>query len=328
MSQYPAILTTDLHLTSDRLDGYRFDVFDRIEELRRKYSAKTLLVLGDVTDAKDNHPAKLNCAIAHSFAKCGMRTIINQGNHDYLQKEWPYLEYLNLIEGLTFITRPTRIGDWLFIPHSRTLPLPGLHLVDPTLTHVFLHQTVTGAMASNGQIMEGEIASTGLPHAATVKYYSGDIHVPQRCGDVEYVGSPYPVHFGDTYKPRILVLNSPRVCIEEHYVGPRRLSVRIGSAGELSSFGLKQGDQCKVMLVLSRQDMPDWQECKRAVQKWCDVAGVTLRDLRLEAPKQRRQLVEPGAVRTNVASPDTVLSRYAAARGITRDAVDVGREHL
>lgn len=318
-------MTTDLHLV-DRPDAeYRWKVFDRIEEEARDVKPRALLILGDVTDAKDGHSARLVNRIVDQLMRmkeaCS-RVIVLQGNHDYLQKETPFLSFINHVPGLRFVTSPCRMREWVLIPHSRTTPLPGLELVDETTRVCFMHQTVSGALTSNGQRMEGEVAR--LPHLDTCNYYSGDIHVPQLASGVEYVGAPYPVHFGDEYKPRFLVMASHRNVRSVRWQGLRRASASIEHPKDLEDLQLKKDDQLKVRLVLSRDQMADWHAAKRDVQAWCDQRGVRLMSIELAAPPTRRQLVTGVSAPSRTSDPAQVVSRYCRSRGIDDVAHEVG----
>lgn len=321
---YPALLTTDLHLTDAPADEYRWSIFDTIEEQRRKHKARTLLILGDITDAKDRHSSTLVNRIVDALTGTGMQTIILQGNHDYLLLGHPFFEFLNSIPGVQFITKPTRIDNWVFLPHSRKTPLPGLDLIDSSVSHCFMHQTVNGATASNGQRMEGEITSKGLPRPSTCKYYSGDIHVPQFCGHVEYVGSPYPVHFGDAYKPRMIVLEDEEDTIVVPWRGIRREVADIDAASDLDKHDLEHNDQLKVRLHLSRAEAAEWHVHKEAVQVWCDKRGVRLSSIELQLPPVRRQLIEHDAPQARDVAPLSVLQRYASSRGIDEEVLAIG----
>lgn len=330
---YPAVLSTDLHLTDAEPDEYRWSVFDRFIEAGRKHKAESLVLLGDLTDAKDFHSARLVNRIVGEVTRMLAtfeRVIILKGNHDYLNKESPFFEFLSAIKGVHFVVQPTRIGRWLFLPHSREVPLPGLDLVDSSITHCFLHQTVAGAIASNGQEMEGELPSTKFRHADTCQYMSGDIHVPQRCGVVEYVGSPYPVHFGDAYRARFLVLLGPgRSDIKQYFWdGLTRHTVTIKHPKELAQLDI--GDQLKVRLALSQADLADWHEMKREVQRLCDLQGVRLVSCELVRPATRRQLLSQGVSmhERRTITHSEVLERYCAARKVDGKTAEVGEEIL
>ncbi len=332
MTPYPFLLTTDLHFTDHAHDAYRFEVFKWLEALRVKHKARTLLILGDLTDSKDNHPARLVNVIVnwlYVFAK-DMQVIALRGNHDYLNKEDPFFEFLGCMPNVRFINEPTRMGDWVLIPHSREIPLPGLDLVSKDTRFCFMHQTVTGAIASNGQAMQGELRAS-LPHAKTCKYYSGDIHVPQVCGDVEYVGSPYPVHYGDSFNARVLaILDEGGRGKEYNWTGLRRFSETITSLKGLDALELREGDQIKLKLALTRAGMPEWQEIKRRVVKRCEDLKVQLTSIELLSPRVREQLVdrEGGTSKHADATPLAVFERYCANRGVDGQTADVGEDLL
>lgn len=269
--------------------------------------------------------------IVDALTSTGMRVIVLQGNHDYLLDGRPFFAFLNEIEGVSFIHEPGRIGDWVFLPHSRKVPLPGLSLIDSSVTHCFMHQTVSGAVSSNGQRMEGELSDKLLPRPHTCKYYSGDIHVPQYCGHVEYIGSPYPVHFGDKYSPRMIVLEDEEDTVDIPWEGIKRATVVIEGTDDLDDdLGhLKHEDQVKVRLRLHASELAEWHEHKRAVQVWCDKHGVRLMAVELLKPAVRRQLVDHDAPpRRLLVSREDVLDRYAKQMATPAEALEVARMFL
>jgi hypothetical protein len=187
---YPALLTSDLHLTDNPSDEYRWSIFDRLEAVGKQCDARSLLILGDLTDAKDRHSAKLVNRLTNSIDSLAdvMNVYILKGNHDYLNEDWPFFDFLGRLDGVKFLVNPLslKVGNepahWVFIPHTRDKVLHGIRLVQPTTRYCFMHHTVKGAIASNGMRMEDEGPGIRWPHVDTCKYYSGDIHVPQRVG--------------------------------------------------------------------------------------------------------------------------------------------------
>ena len=321
---YPFLLTSDLHLTDKVEDEYRWTIFDRLHEAARRSRAKAVVITGDVTDAKDRHSATLTNRVVDCMSRLaatvGDVTIL-LGNHDYLLEGTPFFEFLRYVPNVHFVTEPTKIMNFVFIPHSRKLPLPGLELVDEDTEICFLHQTVTGAVTSNGTAMEGELDGRKFPHLKTCKYISGDIHVPQVIGKVEYVGSPYPVHFGDTYNAQFLTVFSP-VEIERHrWQGLRRESVRVSSPRDIERLELRKGDQVKVVLCLEAHQVAHWQDIKREVEAQVAATGAQLVSLRLEMPRVARQQT---STRVRLVEGSSALARYAADRGVDPLTYEVG----
>ena len=180
--ELPTLLTSDLHLTDNPADDYRWKLFDFLADRCQAEGVKTLGILGDLTDAKDYHPSRLTNRIVEQIVR--MRALVDEviileGNHDYLRKGHAYFEFLNHLPGIRFIVKPyedltgSKAGLWL--PHTKT---PMQDWKDWDFTHynyVFMHQTAPGSIASNGQAMDGD----ALPDFGESKIYSGDIHVPR-----------------------------------------------------------------------------------------------------------------------------------------------------
>lgn len=327
---YPILLTTDLHLTDNPLDAYRFELFGVIRKLVKQSGVKSLVIGGDLTDAKDEHPARLVNRVVEEFTSLDIPVIINKGNHDYEQAEHPYFRFLNEIPGLVFVDSPmvfdTGDGEWVVCPYSKARPIPGQELVTRDTTHCLFHQTFDGARASNGQEMESKLIASGLPHADTCTYLSGDIHVPQRLGQIEYVGSPYHVHFGDRFSPRMMLWNSPTEVENIKWKGLHRFTAPIASVKDLDALDIRQGDQLKVRLQLARSELADWQEHKSSVQAWCDRHGVKLCAVELITPKARKQLAHDTINTPRSASFETVLERYADFKHLPDADFELGLE--
>src|ERR1700756_2997969 len=179
----PALITSDLHFTANPRDEYRWALWPWLRKTCEKEGAHTLLILGDLTDAKDHHSAKLVNRIMREIEatrNCVERLIILQGNHDYEATGHPFFAFLSALPGVTFASRPLDTSSEgeaaLFLPHTKT-PLKDWSGFDWSMYHyVFMHQTVDGSIASNGQRMAGD-AFPDMQSAG--KIYSGDIHVPQ-----------------------------------------------------------------------------------------------------------------------------------------------------
>lgn len=328
---YPVLVCSDLHLTDKEQDEYRWSIFDSIAAARR---AATVVILGDLTDAKDHHSARLVNRVVACVQRVAQRAhvVIVKGNHDYLIPQQPFFQFLRELERVVYVNAPMSIGEWCFIPHSRELPLPGLNLITASHRYCFLHQTFKGAVASNGEAMQGELSVTGLPHKDTCTYLSGDIHVPQWVGRVvEYVGSPYPVHFGDRFTGRMVWIEGPRRRGPDiMWEGARRHVVEVADAKDLPLNLLKQHDQVKVR-VSAGASLEDWHALQRDVQAWCDRHGARLAHVELLKAAVRRQLLleqDVGAVSSAQANPEHALLRYCARMGVDPLVAETGLELL
>jgi hypothetical protein len=138
----------------------------------------------------------------------------------------------------------------------------------------FMHQTVTGAISENGMKME----NPKMPlFPRTLKVYSGDIHVPQRIGRVEYVGAPHPIKFGDKYKTRFLLLNDAYDIEREILLYPKQKHMlEIGSIEELEACEGVAGDQARIRYRLPISAVGDWYFLQTQVAGWAEKRGITL----------------------------------------------------
>lgn len=271
----PALLTADLHLTAGLDASYRWSFFDWLRKTCEGEQVKTLLILGDLTDHKDNHPAELVNRIVKELCSIQVEHIyILRGNHDWLKDGRCFFEFLSELPHIKFITQDTELSmddgpSALLLPHTRT---PGKDwanygCIGEFHQYVFMHQTYKGARSSNGQALDGD----GIPDIfGSAKVYSGDIHVPQIIGPVEYVGSPYHVHFGDTFTGRCVLLDRRNRAVELFPELMQRHVIDVDSVNMLYSVldqrfeaGMKAKDQVKLRVHLTRAEAPEWQRLRR-----------------------------------------------------------------
>lgn len=326
----PALLVSDLHLTASPADAYRWGLFRWLLEQAAAHRVQTIAILGDVTDAKDYHSAELVNRVVSSvasLAEAGYEVIILMGNHDYQRDGQAYFRFLNSIPKVRYITRPTDTSAegaaCLWLPHTRN---PAKDWAGLDLSHfrfVFMHQTVKGAKASNGQVMDGE----AMPDlTAAGKVYSGDIHVPQIIGGVEYVGSPYHVHFGDRFKPRGIVLRG-RDATDVRYPCLHRFTLDTGpDVADLDDHRLHEGDQVKLRVHLERADLHQWAAIRRRMAEALAERKVECHGIELVAPKTKERVVVGAEVVRE--DPATVITRFVTTEDWGGDMLDAGLEIL
>lgn len=333
----PALITTDLHLTANPRDEYRWGLWPWLRKTCAEENVETLCILGDVTDAKDYHPASLVNRIVREIKatrEVVPRIIIDQGNHDYLLTDHPYLAFLSAFDGVTFVNRPldtSAEGEAaLFLPHTKT-PLKDWSGFDWSMYRwVFMHQTVDGSIASNGQRMSGD----KFPDMRGAgKIYSGDIHVPQVINGVEYVGSPYHVHFGDKFKPRVLLLDRGGRPHDLRFDTIRRVTLDALPGEFLASdpnktLQLRQGDQVKLRVHLQPAEVHEWHAIKRRAAEVLHMLNVECYGIELVTPKQRRRFEEQRSQHSVSSRPEEVLYSYVEREGLGADALDIGLELL
>ena len=325
----PALMCSDLHLTANPRDEYRWGLFKWLVDVIVKEEVKTLLLLGDLTDAKDYHPSSLTNRLVDAVAVLswlGVDIWILMGNHDYLRKGHAYFAFLKHLPGVRFVTEPTEITDEGKGPLAMMLP----HTKDPTAdwagrdhTHydlLFMHQTVSGAIASNGQAMKGEL----LPWLQARKVWSGDIHVPQVIGAVEYVGSPYHVHFGDSFAPRCVLLDRRGRSSDLRYPTLSRHMLRFVPGDESAIQHVRPGDQVKAIVELAPSERHEWRRVQREVLAMLKSAGADVHELRLTAPSGLEGAAEAPNRALAPLSDDEALLAFVEARGLGVDAHEAG----
>jgi len=291
------LITTDTHFTEAPQDAYRFDLFPFLIEQTLKLKAKYIFILGDLTDKKDNHPASLVNRLTEELQglveETGAEVFILRGNHDCIDPDEPFFGFANSFEGITFITQPweTKLGGKkiLFLPHSRQ---PEKDWADVKFNgdFVFLHQTINGAVASNGQKMEGDVGKRIFTDIKGTMY-SGDIHVPQKLGGLVYIGSPYRIRFGDNFEPRVVYLEARGTTKDLHLDTIRKHVVRISNPDRLKAHKeLERGDQVKIRVQLPRSEFHEWGSYKRRAREVAEGMGLFVHGVELEEKPTRPNL--------------------------------------
>ena len=330
--KYPCLVTTDLHLVDSPTTSYRWDLFPWINQQVVKYGVRSIRILGDITDAKDNHPASLvNRLVGSLQALHTDDLMILAGNHDWLLRGQEFFRFLNFLPGVRFITQPTEdatvaYGDSIImLPFTKT---PAKDWADIDWGHydyAFMHQTVAGARASNGQVMEGE----GVPPMGVRKrVYSGDIHVPQTIKGVTYIGSPYHVHFGDDFSPRVLLLDAGGKETWLQMPSPRRVVINVASLAELRRMELDEGDQVKLRMTLTLEEKHAWSRIKREAVAILEDKGAIVQGTELRLDKTTQGVDRDAARHHATLTPADLVMRYVQRDELGGAVYDAGMDVL
>lgn len=336
------LLISDLHFTSKPEDEYRFGIFDWVSKLSQTQEFLNLVILGDLTDAKDRHPAYLVNRIVREFDKLRPgRIFILKGNHDYVNPSLPYFSFLDLLRATRLFIEPEwiDIGDCscLMLPHTNSPYYKWNSLEFEKADYIFLHQTIEGSMASNGHPLKGMPRNYFSRRGFKGKgIFSGDVHVPQTLGDVTYVGSPYHVHYGDSFKPRAMFLDLTTGHTEDfHFPAPQRRTLNIFDVDEIRTAGLSKGDQVKVRMWLDRAELSDWEQHKREIldiigELELKLGGLEMKKLNdTEGSKDGTHNIDVNSGNTLLsAAPERVFDRFAEREEIDPYTIDVGEELL
>src|SRR3990167_3257820 len=331
-----ALITTDLHLTSNLDDFYRFGIFKRLKQLKDKTGADYLYILGDLTDTKDNHPAKLVNAICKEFynlLEYFDSIIIVKGNHDYIDPYCPFFGFMNTM-GIMFLISNFMENDAgiksMFVPHTRDLrDLKKEIRGAGKLNYVFTHLTFSGARASNNYELEGV---SGKWFENVVKVFSGDIHVPQNIGNnIIYVGCPYHVRYGDEYAPRIICLDLEtgiyKSYPQDDYF-PRKYSIQLRDINQLKTYGIRKGDYLKITYLINHIDSGSINDLKNSLIKEIEEnIGAINKGIIFKSKINRVRLIKEGnRPETDLLNVDDteLVKKFARKEKINNEILDYG----
>lgn len=329
MSYY--LLFSDVHLDEKPENEYRWNVFEHVFTAVRQYNVDTVFCLGDLVDRKDRFSAAfVNRLLTNLYSIAAHSPIvILRGNHDTTLQGPNYFEILNTFakaEGagrsVQYITKPTEIWDGLLLlPYSSNPKEEWKDIRLASYKAVFMHATVSGARFENGQIVE----KTSFPELPSrVKFYSGDVHVPQQVRNITYVGAPHPTKFGDDYPSRMLLLDENYdVSLEIPLTTLRKAVIEVKTLDDLDKIEVRSGDQVRIVCNLTVDQLGQAGIDENKVYEWACSKGVTV-----------------DAIETNIegeyesegldlsADDEEVLRQYAQKEGLTDRMVEVGLEIL
>jgi len=326
-----SLIIADLHLTDNPLEEYRWKIFDFLEDLKEEYDIENIFLLGDITEKKDNHSAKLVnrvCEELGSLSDDIEMLWILRGNHDGIDPEWPFFRFLRLYNRIVYYTEPTFASQgYLFLPHSKDpanewQDILKKHIEDTEM--VFMHQTVKGAKGSNGFILEG------LDPAIFSKFdgiiFSGDIHTPQKVGNVNYVGSPFPVYFGDNFTGNVILLDGKKWERIEYPTIKRTMLELDLTEDWFDNIECSEGDQFKIKLLVNRSNSDQFDEWKRDIKKGIESQGGIVISMELKLAEEKSRLLAKRKFKD--ITPETVLKRFVKANGLDEYYEEKGREFL
>ena len=278
------LLTSDLHFTDNPRDNYRFELFDWLLQQQKQYNVDATFILGDLTDGKDRHSSVLVNRIVDGLKFLKPSIYIPMGNHDYINPDMPFFYFLDHMN-IWFHPRPFALDCFkiYLIPHQPDqASLDAAFKQMPAGWTVMCHQTFAGAQSETGMPLTG----FKLPPNSASAIYSGDVHAPQIVttanGDIVYCGSPYHVRFGDNFKPRVLLIEHGKVK-NLYFPAPKKVHCTVRDVSELPI--LNSGDQIKVDMELTREEMVEWENHKSAIHKFYQDAGVGVYGTKLVPPQ-------------------------------------------
>lgn len=319
------LITSDLQFSANPRDDYRFRIGKQILRLIQKEKVDWLYLLGDLTEAKDEHPASLVNTVTdmiHEWSRF-TRIVVLQGNHEYSDIAHPFFRFIRHFDGVKWINEPTKLHGALFLPHTRD------HVrdwVDVDLSgKIFAHNIFEGCKAGNGTVLKG-IPLDVFAKGTTI--ISGDVHEPQHFYFVTYVGSPYLCDFGDDYAPRVLLLDdngSKSIPVD----GPQKRLIECKAGkGLLSCWNANEGDILKVRVYLEQRHTKQWSEIRKAISEWAEKSNYTLNSIEPIVnylPEDKRSMTDAAFGHKTDAQ---YLREYSARRGLDTIMMQDGLKYL
>lgn len=333
-----ALITSDLHLSSNIRDAYRQKWVSTLPALMNKYKVSELLILGDLTEAKDNHDAELVNFIFQTVHQCAQvaPVYILRGNHDGLTASNSFFRFLDYIKDVWWCERPETatlksIGPCNFIPHMRSAADWKADQMSSKPV-ILTHNTFSGADVGHGQIMDGLPLSL-LPATTTV--ISGDVHVPQKLKNVTYVGAPYTVDFGDDYEPRFLLAEKVAgKCVLTSVLckGPQKRSCVLALA-ELSNISrhlrdVNSDDILDLQIQVTADEQANLATIITSAQKWAEQKGVVLHSVRFKTDQASKRSIKSSNPIKSAQSDATVLTNYCKRNKVTGALAKAGHNIL
>lgn len=330
MKNIVRLLVADPHFTDKPADEYRWGLFKWIAKQVDRYGIDQVDFLGDLTDSKEGHKAAFVNRLAGEIAQLSEKVPCTflEGNHDYKLTQQPFFKFLGLLPNVRWVSDIEDFDDALYLPHTKTPEEDWQDIIHmfPRFNYVFMHQCFMGAKSSLGFELEG--ASPLFGKLKNTKIYAGDIHVPQQVGQVEYVGSPYPVHYGDRFLGRCIITDSFHRRKVIHYPTIEKFTAVIESPGELRELGILEQDQIKVRYKLASGDRDRWPEIKEAIKSVCADIGAHLGGIELLSNDKDLARIATARKQLNSLSPIEAVEAYCRREGLSDSYLDSAKEFL
>ncbi len=316
------ILTSDVHLNEKPSENFRWGLFDWL--LQQK--ADELILCGDITDAKDRHSAQLVNRLCDKLIALSdkLKVIWLAGNHDFFDPRVPFFRFLNNSPNITYIHEPKieelSIGKATFIPACVKW-----NFKLQVFPYVFTHVTFNGAKAENGTLLSG--VDPHLLDHYDGRCFSGDIHVPQKIGkNIEYIGAPYHIRFGDSFDPRIIFINNDGKTKDLYYPAPKKQVFDIFHPDDLLKKQGDSGDHVKVRYYLKRSDYSEWRRYKEEIHSIAEEKGWLLfgvESIPVELVKVNNS--DKGSIVQGFKQPLELILDYAKRNRISDEYIDIGK---
>jgi DNA repair exonuclease SbcCD nuclease subunit len=328
----PALITADIHCSANPRDRYRLDFLkNELPKEIKKRKVDTLFVLGDATEAKDEHSAELVnefVDIVKLWASLCV-VVFLKGNHDFLSSpDNPFFRFLRHIPNVVWINQPTKfahqeIGDVVLLPFSPNYKKDWADVDFASCDWAFCHQTFAGAVSESGYRPDG-IPLSYFP--SELQIISGDIHNPQTFGNCTYIGSPYSIDFGDAFTPRLLLFRGGELS-SIRCGGPQKRLLDLDFSKKLEiPQEFEKGDLIKVRVKLTAKDFPKWAAISNEIRQELSKSFL-VNEIKpiVEAPSRSMLAKQKDAPKK---SDEQLLGDYAKHRGVDEETLKAGQRLL
>lgn len=332
------LVTADWHVSENPRDNYRWLWLKKLPGLLRQKQVKLLLVLGDLTEVKGNHGAELVNPLVGIFRGLAKvcPVIVLQGNHDGFSADNPFFRFLEAIERVSWVGRPTPSQELqnvpvrlleplgrgaIFLPHSSNPERDWVEIDFRLFDWAFTHQCYAGSVSESGFQLPGTPLSIFPPQ---LKVVSGDIHRPQQLENLTYVGSPTTIDFDDSFQPRLLLITDKGQLQSIPCEGPQKRLVEVKSVVELKSVkGLNTRDILKVRIEISPAQHAEWPEIAAQVRAWGAKIGCEVYAVQPSIKAERKSMSK---LRKNAPKRSDVelLREYAQRRSVDNNTLKAG----
>jgi hypothetical protein len=318
------ILTADWHLTDSEDDEYRWKVFAHLKHCMDSNREDEITILGDLADRKDKHSGRLVNRILEEFdtlLSYGAKVDIIMGNHDAPVTGTPFWSSLNYMQGdINFWTKPVANAkkDALLLPFTED-PAASWKFKWTDYKVAFIHQPLKGGRYGSGTLESG----SNLPKfPKQLKVYAGDLHYPQTLAQVEYVGAPHRVRFGDDHDCRFLIIRDDTYAKWKEFKidAPRKTIVQVSSIDDLVELDFKPDDMVRIRFEISPSAIEEWPVDQEAIKGWCAANKIKLASLEATLPQDGGTIAAP----LFDADPTATLTAFCAKEGLDEGLVEAG----
>lgn len=327
------LVLSDLHLENTPLTEYRWNIFPWIIDTIQENHIDEAIILGDLTEKKDKHDAKLVTRLVNSITDLSRKAKLHIvcGNHDYVNT--PFFSFFNSVsDNIIFYDSPDVYKDmFVFIPHTNNnCFIDWLNYFSRYNTknkYFFIHQEVSGIKLPNNHTLTSGVEKEVFSNIKA-NIFSGHIHQPMKVGNVEYIGSPYPIYFGDNnYPGRAMILDTDTN--KWKFITPSYLMSRwlitidyyegMNIEKELDKYRPSSQEQAKIKVLMNKNNLHLWESVKKEIADYCNIKNIVLVSVEL---LQKEDVVEVKEKKVQKLNVEEIIQKYASKENLDTDFIN------